>query len=191
MDTIPEIICTMLHLEELDLSQNAITKLPIGCFTRLDRVRVLDFAHNRISEIRKGTFEGLQQLQSLALNNNEIKLIEHGVFSNKSDLENLSDVQLGNNQLTSLDSWPFVRAQSHPGFSVRLSDNRINSFTNNGNWSFRCGMKPLNIAVNLNYNPIKHISDILGMFDIRNFLDFLCMAGNTAVAGIVLSYDMK
>ena len=57
MNTIPEIICTMRHLEELDLSQNAITKLPIGCFTRLDRVRVLDFAHNRISEIRKGTFD--------------------------------------------------------------------------------------------------------------------------------------
>ena len=192
MENIPEIICKMELLEELDLRYNWIKTLPIGCFTRLDRLRVLDVSFNVITELRKGMIEGLQLLEELFMSYNRISFIEQGVFSNQSDLLSLRNLQLGDNWLTSLDSWPFVRAQAHPGCRIELLRNRISSFTNNGDWSFRCGMQPLNINLNLDYNPIKHISDILGMFDIRNFIDFMCMLGNTAFSKFDISfYDVK
>ena len=36
--------------------------------------------------------------------------------------------------------------------------------------------------------PDKHVSDILGMFDIRNFIDFLCMTGNTDHSNFDMSF---
>ena len=82
------------------------------------------------------------------------------------------------NQLTSLDSWPLVRAWAHPGCTVRLADNRISTFTNNFNLTFRCGMPTLHAELALSKNPIKHISDILGFVDIRNMRDLMCLLLN-------------
>ena len=178
----------MVLLKELDLQHNSIKSLPIGCLTRLDRLRALNLSFNKITELRKGTIEGLRLLEELSLSYNQISFIEQGVFANQSDLLSLRNLQMGYNQLTSLDSWPFVRAQNHPGCQIILIFNQISNFTNNGNWSFRCGMQPLNIFLNLAHNPIKHISDIFGMFDIRNFLDFMCMLGNSAHSNFDVSF---
>ena len=115
------------------------------------------------------------------------------MFSNKSDLVNLNNLDLGNNQLKSLDSWPFVRAQAHPGVTVRLSENKINSFTNAGNFSFRCGMPPLNMHFYLDWNPIRHVFDILGMTDINkngtNKIHVACMLQNKAHPDLDMSID--
>ena len=175
LETIPGIICRMELMEELDLSSNSINKLPRGCFPKLERLRRLDLQRNKITELRKGTFEGLQLLHELTLKYNEITSIELGVFSNQSDLVSLQNLDLGYNRLTSLDSWPLVRAWANPGCAVRLSDNEISIFTNNFNLTFRCGMQTPYAKLYLSENPIKHISDILGFVDIRNMRDLMCM----------------
>ena len=67
MNSFPRTICRMRLLEELDLSHNAITQLPKGCFVRMERLRKLNLQNNKISELQKGIFEGLPLLEELSL----------------------------------------------------------------------------------------------------------------------------
>ena len=177
MDSVPMIICRMQMLEVLDLSRNSITGLPIGCFTKLERLRKLNFECNRISTLKRGTIEGLQKLEELILNSNKLVSIDPEIFSNRSDLISLNNLDFAMNQIPSVDGWIFLRAQVHPGCTVNLGKNSISNFTNNVGWTFRCGMTPLNFHLKLNSNPLQRIRSIFKPY-ITHDIDIMCMFGN-------------
>ena len=121
LEFLPTIICRMRLTEVLDLSNNSITRLPIGCFMKLAHLRKLRLGYNKISELQKETFLGLELLDELSISHNDIFFIDPETFSNRSDLMKLGYLDLGYNQLTSIDSWPLARAQAKPGVIVILS----------------------------------------------------------------------
>ena len=178
LSIVPEAICQMTTLQELNLTNNIITDLPVDCFTKLSRLMKLRLSYNRISKLGVGVIERLQKLELLDLGYNILDKIDPRVFSNKSDLISLSYISFFNNQLTHLDPWPFVRAQAVPGCIVNLSKNRIKTFTNEINWNFNCSMEVPNLKLSIDKNPIEHFSDILRGWNFKNFTDFICLFGN-------------
>ena len=184
--TVPEIICQMTMLEELDLTNNSITKLPIGCFTRLCRLRDLCLDRNQISEVQKGVFDGLQKLETLQINRNKLTFIDHQIFSNVSNLVSLKRLEMEYNQLTSFDVWPFARAYSYPGFYISLGYNKISNSTNIERWVFKCGMHSLNLMFKLDENPLGRISGHLKTF-VKSFTDMACMYNRHAESDLIIS----
>nr|CAI5850617.1 unnamed protein product [Callosobruchus analis] len=84
------------NLEELDLSNNAIEKTPIGFLRGLLRLRVLDLSFNKITHFTVGAYTGLPHLRVLNLSNNvltEMKVI------GRLQLHSLDRLDLANNKL--------------------------------------------------------------------------------------------
>ena len=183
--TVPEIICQMTMLEELDLTNNSITDLPIGCFTRLSRLRNLYLDNNQISEFHKGVIDGLQQLKVLQINSNKLTLIDHKIFTNVSDLVSLERVQFDYNQLTSFDVWPFMRANSYPNFHISLIYNQISKATNIEGWIFKCGMRSLDMRIDLDGNPLGPVADHFKLF-VKSETDKFCMFSKDAHSNLVI-----
>lgn len=63
-------VSNLTGLRMLDLSGNAMTRLPAGIFWSTPRLRELDLSNNYIMEIEEGAFEALEELEvvNLALN---------------------------------------------------------------------------------------------------------------------------
>ena len=176
MSIVPEAICQMVTLQRLFLSNNNIAYLPANCFTKLPQLLSIFLTNNMISNLSVGIFQGLQRLEVLDLDDNILDHIDPRVFSNKSDLIRLEAINLNNNRLTNLDTWPLVRAQVVPGCSVSVKKNRISKFTNELNWNFTCGLPQIQTTIYLDMNPIEHFSDIIYGWN-RNEMEFLCMFG--------------
>jgi len=60
-------------IEELYLSHNQISELPLAQFTNLPRLRILDVSGNRISNIPQGFGAGLPALQEFWASDNQLK----------------------------------------------------------------------------------------------------------------------
>ena len=181
MDSVPMIICRMQMLEVLYLTSNSITDLPIGCFTKLKHLAKVHLECNQISTLKRGTFEGLQNLEELALYGNGLSSIDPEIFSNKSDLIALKILDVSWNKITSVDDWIFIRAQVHPGCTVKLGSNSISNFTNSVGWNFTCGMSPLDINLHLNSNPIQRLSNMFKPY-MKTEIDVMCLMRNTAMS---------
>ena len=71
-------------------------------------------------------------------------------------------LDLSHNQMTELEPWPVIRVL-HNNRKVDLRNNRITNFTNVMQWSFHCDSTTsyLLAMMNLSYNDIKHITDVL------------------------------
>ena len=183
---VPEIICQMTMLEELDLTNNSKTDCPIGCFTKLSRLRNFYLDHNQISEFHKGVIDGLQKLEILLINSNKLTFIDLKIFSNVSELARLKRVQLEYNQLTSFDAWPFARAYAYPKFYISLSYNKISKLTNIEGWIFKCGMRSLEMNIDLNENPLGQISELLRAF-VKSKAGVFCMFSKDSHSKMVFS----
>ena len=100
------------------------------------------------------------------------------MFSNISDLRKLTKVYLNFNQLTTVDTWPFMRGQIIDGFDARFRNNSIRKFTNNIGWVYHCDRKKtINIHLTLTGNQIKHFLDVFNAFSFPNttrIIDLLC-----------------
>jgi len=116
-----------------------------------------------------GYFDGLQSLVTLDLQFNHIAFIGLRVFSNSSDLTSLRSINLADNRLTSLEPWPYYRGilgNKISRVTIDLHDNLISNFTNKLKLEYRCGMKPTYGYLNLNYNKITHIMDIINGWNV-------------------------
>jgi len=161
---VPASVCKLANLTSLKLDQNKLTELPDNCFTKLTKLLTLTFIGNAIVGLQDGLFDGMQNLVTLDLWSNHITFIGLRVFSNSSDLTRLRRVELAYNRLTSLEPWPYYRfilgSETSP-VTVSLHHNLISNFTNELNFEFRCGMKRPYGYLDLNYNRISHIMDII------------------------------
>jgi Leucine-rich repeat (LRR) protein len=96
---IPPSLCMLSHLQQLDLSCNAIMELPDSLFLSLSRLKVLNLAFNSLLHL-PGSIVHLTQLQKLNVSHNHIRevpiLIGH--------LTQLHDLDLSCNLLVQLPS---------------------------------------------------------------------------------------
>lgn len=179
----PSEICRLPSLREIRFNESRISELPNDCFGRLPDLEVLWVERNRLTFLQDGLFDGLKKLRELSFDRNNITSIGLRVFSNISDLLTLQKIDLGNNGLTDVEPWPFIRAEAVEGVDVYLAGNRISHFTNELGWSFFCGKlgkKSLVIKLDLGNNQIKHLTDITNPLNLTLTRDLLCLFGTKA-----------
>jgi len=127
---------------------------------------------NSITCLQDGLFDGLQSLVTLDLSYNHINSIGLQMFSNSSDLTSLRSLNLAYNRLTSIEPWWYYRCilgNKNSHVTIDLRRNLISNFTNNLKFQYRCGMKPLYGFLNLDYNRISHIMDLVNGWNIGGY----------------------
>ncbi|XP_064296254.1 toll-like receptor 13 [Phalacrocorax carbo] len=83
----------------LNLSHNALVRLPPRAFARLPLLRTLDLSHNRLAAIAPRAFAGLGALGALDLSHNRLAGLAEGAFLG---LANLTRLRLDRNPLSAL-----------------------------------------------------------------------------------------
>ena len=103
------------------------------------------------------------------------------VFSNASDLIRLRSLNIKFNKLTSLEPWWYYRCiQDSKDNQVRiiLAQNLISKFTNKLQFDLRWGMKIPHGYVDISFNHIAHITDILKGWNMTKVDQFSSMHHN-------------
>ena len=133
----------LTNVQLLDLEDNLIIVFPVNAFRHIPSVRSINFKNNRIKFISKDSFEYLPNIESITFENCIIERIHPLVFQN---LDRLTDINLVNNELTTLDDR--MGAALPPKLSVfrlyrnpwncdcRLRWLRLWIDTSNINWDF-------------------------------------------------------
>ena len=183
-------VCRLTTLTQLSLDHNRLTRLPDNCLTNLTALKLFTASHNYITELQDGLFDGLRKLLTLGLSNNRIMSIGLRVFNSSAMLTSLSVVDLEQNRIQSLEPWMYYvgrnRRQNRNYMKVDLSHNNISVFTNTMGLKVHCGMKIMKLDLILDYNPIKHISDLLRGWNFNLTMKF-CLAPQTPRSSVELS----
>jgi len=169
---VPRSVCQLTSLRQLYLSRNQLTRLRDNCFTHLQHLTHLSANGNKIQKLQDGLFDGLLKLDTLNFWDNRISEIGLHVFSNQSDMINLRHVDLSHNYLTNVEPWPLVRGKlgtAESKVEIRFHGNRISTFTNEMGWRINCSAQPGYVYVDLSYNNIRHISDMLRGWNVPSF----------------------
>lgn len=186
---IPELICGLSDLTQLNLDRNQLTELPDNCVRRLSQLIRFSANENRIRRLQDGLFQGMEKLEHLSISNNRIGSIGLKLFSNVSDLPRLSYIDLSSNNLTVLEPWPFVRGQVLSGTDVKLQRNAISQFTNAIGWRFVCGMKTFALQLDLGRNNISRLSDLTDAYNLSKVLNLYCLFGPKAHSPMKIELD--
>nr|CAI5822950.1 unnamed protein product [Callosobruchus analis] len=88
----------LAHLYNLDLSHNALRKLP--SFTLLKSVKVLNISYNQIEEISETVFDKMYSLEELYLDHNHLRILE---FLHWEGLKSLRQLDVAYNFLNRVD----------------------------------------------------------------------------------------
>ena len=178
---VPASVCQLLNLTKLSIEHNRITQLPDNCFSKLTQLVTLSLKWNSITGLQDGLFDGLQSLQTLRLSHNQISYIGLRLFSNASDLTSLRWLDLNENKLTSLEPWWYYRCilgNETSLVKIHLSWNRISNFTNELQFDFRCDMPRPTGYLDLSFNQITHIMDILQGWNIADLAETAACLSN-------------
>lgn len=97
LSLIPNSICGLEKLRQLNLDDNKLNELP-NCLTTFNKLEVLFCADNRISRI-PNDFGKLSNLRKIQLNGNEIKQLPSSFY----DLKNLTYCYLSDNMIQDID----------------------------------------------------------------------------------------
>jgi len=170
--TVPEAICQLERLTSLFLVRHRLlTKLPDDCFTRLHELQSFGAQDCGLTSLQNGLFDNLTKLRTVYLGYNHISSIGAHLFDVTANLPNLHAIQLQYNNLTEIDAWPVQRAQMNSGSIISLEHNHISRFTNSLGWHYDCNSAPLlSPKINLMYNSIIHLNDLLHSWNITGLL---------------------
>ncbi|ELU16034.1 hypothetical protein CAPTEDRAFT_80855, partial [Capitella teleta] len=91
------------------MNNNSIEILDPKCFQNIPQLRYIYLNENELTEIPDHIFDNNQILRKVDLSQNKIRTIGLHVFSDASKLKNLEYINLRDNALTSVESWPIIR----------------------------------------------------------------------------------
>lgn len=91
-------------VEYIDLTKNAIRRVPAGVLSKATKVQTIDLTANRIIEIEENAFNGLHSLQTLTLEYNFIAELKRNTFAGTPNLRTLD---LRNNEITTIEPGTF------------------------------------------------------------------------------------
>lgn len=124
--------------------------------------------------------DGLSKLVTLTLKYNQISSIGLSVFNSSAGLTSLKYINLYSNRLKTLEPWFYyvgINGKLYRRSAVDLTHNNISAFTNKIGWKAKCGsgMKKMHVELKLNYNNVKHLSDILHGWN-TNIITWWCLS---------------
>ena len=164
LTNVPRSVCRLTTLTQLHLDYNRLTRLPDNCLSNLTALTLFSASDNYITELQDGLFDGLHKLQRLALNSNRISSIGLRVFHCPALLTSLTEVNLGDNRIQTLEPWPiYLSFNGQNGYKtiIELRHNNISEFSNLMGCKMHFGMKAAHFNLRLGHNPIRHFSDLL------------------------------
>ena len=176
LENIPRSLCALPRLQELNLDNNTISKIPdynMLCFTALKR---FSLQYNLVKSLDKYMLHGLSNIETLNLAFNEISSIDRETFV-QPNLKILRRLQLQNNHLETVDMWVFRIPSFLNGIEVyiNMSENLIHTFINT--FDFKASEIHLNqvIGIDLRANKIRKIGQIQNVLRVKSWGDVLGM----------------
>ncbi|XP_063706940.1 chaoptin isoform X2 [Culicoides brevitarsis] len=187
MDTVPVAAFKALKsLEELDLTNNRLSKVPDTSFHNLKNLRVVEMHDNMIDQLSKGTFQGdlhhnleivsfafnsirhvsqhtfvdLKSLKKVRLEDNKIERIERKAFMN---LDKLRTINLRGNKINSISDEAFQNLQS-----LEYLDMAYNSLSSFDFDYFDQVGSISSLRVNVSYNKITDLRDNVSSLSVRD-----------------------
>lgn len=163
LTVVPESVCNLERLIWLILVAHPfLSTLPDNCFTRLHELQYFGAVECGLKSLQNGLFDNLTKLQYVYFSYNHISSIGAHLFDVTANLPNLQSIDLSYNDLTEIDTWAVRRTQLISGSNISLSHNRISRFTNSLGWYYNCSSALLlNPKIDLTYNNINHVNDLL------------------------------
>ncbi|KAI8506864.1 hypothetical protein Bbelb_153030 [Branchiostoma belcheri] len=140
----------LTHLEFLDLSDNQITSIGARVFQDLDNLNRLGLSGNNLTDLDSTLFEYTPKLFSLDLSDNQITKISKSLFSNA---KHLNQIVLSNNMISMIEDGAF-EASNLNTLNIQLNNNQLTSITKN---TFKTGGKEGISSLTLNDNKIATI----------------------------------
>lgn len=133
---------TLLHLHDLNLSQNSFVSIPEALCT-MEHLKVLDMSENRLEKIDESIVK-IQRLETLILSKNRLKDLS-GVFARLTPLKHLI---VSRNEIRTIDE-EFSQSQSL--ITLDLSYNALTAFPDHC-----CRLKQLE-TLDLRYNHLESL----------------------------------
>lgn len=155
----------LTRLYSLSLSNNRLLSIRPNVFSGLHGLKLLSIDFNRISKFDQRTFLHCPKLDELHLNGNKLEKIPTGL----SDMQMLKSLDLGENQIKSLENASFTEMSNIVG--LRLTENFLETIKR----GIFDKMTSLQI-LNLSRNKISHIE--VGSFDHNQNLQAIRLDGN-------------
>ena len=97
------------HVELLEISKNAISKIPVGTFRGFRNLKKLVLDENEIVELEEGSFYGLPNLRHLEMKINKIAHLQSGIFD---EVPALTFLRLDDNRLKTVGNGVFSTLKS-------------------------------------------------------------------------------
>lgn len=157
----PKVLIKWNSLEVLDLSGNRIPQVGADSFVHMTELRALDLSDNRLMRLEAGTFDSLTKIEEIHLQDNLITEIDVNTFL--ADLTQLKIIDLSNNLLSIVDTWPLV-LPSGKGFTgdisptVDLSRNLIEEVTNELGITSDSISEDDSVFISLRLNKLKYVA---------------------------------
>lgn len=162
-----QVLGDMYNVQVLYLSHNQLTEIPPTAFSSCVNLHKLDLSYNNLRVIGERAFHGVNVLSFLALDNNNIVSVHPNAFSNLTGLRDLNingnklvaipeaigslrylnTLDLGDNQITSLENMP-VRGLEFL-YGLRLLNNKISGNISKTTFHNLPSLKVLNLAKNI------------------------------------------
>ena len=178
---VPSSVCGMTSLERLVFYKVGLSELPKNCFTKMKHLKWFSAERNDLNRIEDGIFAGLQNLLELRLCCNKISYLGIKDLQNEADLLSLRLVDLADNELVELDTWPFVRAlvikNKNTTFVANLRLNTIKYFKNTRAINFNYynkSLKGVKLDIFLGTN-FMHPIDIVNDWGFASAFDFIAL----------------
>lgn len=113
----------MIGLIELNLNHTYLKEVDFINTEKLQNLEILDLSNNCISVLRKGVFSKLKRLKSLNLDYNRIQELDRGTFEGPNRLECL-EISLSGFDISPIDKTVFIGLDSLKYLHVREFDSR-------------------------------------------------------------------
>ena len=166
-------VSNMAKLSDLNVSANKLVDLPWANLKELRQLKIIKLSQNRIRTLKNDSFYDFPSLEELHVDNNMIDKIEDNVFSQPDRLPNINLIDLAFNKLVSIECWPALfRNRS---VFINLQCNKISKFTNHLNWTFSCIDQRPSANIDLTYNKITHLVDILHGCNVIEETHMICL----------------
>ncbi len=144
-----ELLPDRTTIEELNLSDNNLTRIENNAFAGMNNITTIDLSHNQITTLDPLAFKGLPKLIKIDLDNNKLKRIdiafahlhslEHLYLEENDiayiapnafrDLKNLKKLWLGHNKLTTIEPTALIDRENSHGLlratMINLEDNPL------------------------------------------------------------------
>ena len=175
------------RLKYLDLSENGISVIPNGIFSKLVQLQTISLAHNKLENLNIDWFRDLPKLQSINVSSNHLKEIPINVLHHIEKMMLVSNIS-GNEIIFDMRFNPFICGCSTLNTFKWLNRTKVNIIGHNSG-DLQCFIQN-GIEVTF-YNASLYLEDKCHKLDIVSIIFLTCLYPLILFVIFVLSLSYK